>query len=177
MLSEIVMAFRKIGINTKVTAVTRVFCGEHASEVAAEMNLDRDSVAAWRRRAIAAIRACFESSGDNERLRCPRSAELLQGSRKHISERKRLLPAVKASQGKRMSEPVPGRCSRCGCEKWYRNGIAWIELEYLLKHRCNDGGLRIPVQKFRCAHCGRGTHLQGPQALYRWVSTARGTAI
>lgn len=51
------MAYRKIDIETKVDAVSRVLRGGKVTAVAREMELDRNSLANWVFRAVTAMRS------------------------------------------------------------------------------------------------------------------------
>ena len=54
------MSYRKIAVDKKAEAVKRVLRGEMATAVAADLGIDRNSLALWGRRALEAVRSNLE---------------------------------------------------------------------------------------------------------------------
>lgn len=171
------MAYRKIEVGTKNDAVIRVLRGERLTDVAREMGVNRNSVSLWIHRAMQAIKRDLKSNRKPLSRKRNKQAEKLQKLKDLVHKKemtiKRLQASLKTSQG----EPRPSRCSRCGCERFYKNGLVRLQLENLLKIMRNGTARKIPVQKFVCVNCGHATHLEGPTALYYWaVSSAKGNS-
>jgi predicted nucleic-acid-binding Zn-ribbon protein len=87
-----------------------------------------------------------------------------------VERQEKTIGAMRESLRTSEEGPVPEKCPVCGCTRFYRNGLVMMELERLLGVRLNGANRKIPVQKFICVNCGKGTHLEGPAALYHWVT-------
>ena len=65
------MVFRKISVDTKIMAVSRVLRGDRVTAIAREMRLDRNSLALWVWRAVETMRA---ELGGKKAVRMKRAA-------------------------------------------------------------------------------------------------------
>jgi len=164
------MAYRKIGIDTKLQAVMRVFRGDRVTAVAREMSLDRNSLASWMWRATKAVRANLEKKKTGADLNDMKRAGLLKGLRNRIVRQRASIKELQHSVNRLREGPSPVRCPACGCTRFYRNGSVMMELGNLMGLKMNGANRKIPVQKFSCVNCGKGVHLQGPPSLYHWVT-------
>ena len=166
------MSYRRIRANTKMDAVIRVLRGESVTEVAIEIGTDRSSIARWIRKAEEAISKCLECNGNNQnehrQVRPEETAELLK-LKKTVKEQRKQIKRLRALVEERREGPHPTKCTKCGCERFYKKGFIQLQLRTLLKMQRNCLQDKIPVQKFACVNCGHATHLKGPVALYHWV--------
>lgn len=165
------MAYRKIDVDTKLNAVTRVLRGERAAAVARGMGLDRNSLSLWLKRAAGAIRRDLGEGAAHGGRGASRAIQKLRG---RDARQRRLIRKLSESLRRMKEGPMPVRCERCGCARFYRNGFVLMDLENILGGRLNGANRKVPVQKYSCVNCGGGVHLRGHLALYHWVAGSRG---
>jgi transposase-like protein len=168
------MAYRKIAMDKKAEAVKRVFRGEMVTAVAEDMGIDRNSLSSWVRRALNAIHSNLErkkreKKPGRERTRSGSVAQLTKLKEK-IARQEKKIAEMRDSLRSSVEAPVPERCRACGCMRFYKGGIGRMHLERLLGKKISGANQIIPVQKFTCANCGSSTHLDGPPALFHWVT-------
>jgi hypothetical protein len=168
------MSYRKIAVDKKAEAVKRVLRGEMATAVAADLGIDRNSLAIWVRRATEAISL---NLGRKKRERKPAregtkscSAAQLARLKEKIARQEKKIAEMRDSLRSSVEAPMPERCPACGCLRFYRNGIGKVYMERLLGKKSSGANQAIPVQKFICVNCGGSTHLEGPPALFHWVT-------
>ena len=166
---DFAMAFRRIDVETKVEAVRRVLRGEHVTSVAEAMSIDRNSLAIWVRRVVDSMRSSFQRKRDDRRRAVTHGEAKFRKLQDKLGRQGKAIDTLKESLRKSEEGPIPEKCPACGCARFYRNGLIIMELEHLLGTRLNGANRKIPVQKFICVNCGKGTHLEGPAALYHWV--------
>jgi len=164
------MPYRKIRVEAKVEAITRVFRGERVTAVAAAMGIDRNSLAMWVWRAHNSIRSNLERKRAGRNGRVVNGAAQLNKLREKIARQEKSIKTMRDYLRVSMEGPVPARCVKCGCTRFYKNGFFTMGMEHLLGVRLNRANRKIPVQKFICVNCGIGTHLEGATALYHWVT-------
>ncbi|MEJ2746194.1 MAG: hypothetical protein P8123_11005 [bacterium] len=164
------MAFRRIAVETKVEAVKRVLRGEHVTSVADALSIDRNSLAIWVRRVLDSMRSSFQRKKVERKRVVVRSEAKFRKLQEKIERQGKTIDAMRNSLRVSEEGPTPEKCPACGCARFYKNGLIMMELERLLGVRLNGANRKIPVQKFICVNCGKGTHLDGPAALYHWVT-------
>jgi len=169
------MPYRKIMVEAKVEAVTRVFRGERVTAVADAMGIDRNSLAMWVWRAHSSMRSSIERKKAGRNGRVVSGAAQLKKLREKIARREKTIQTMRDYLRVSLEGPVPARCAKCGCARFYRNGFCMMSMEHLLGVRLNSANRRIPVQKFTCVSCGAGARLEGPAALYHWVTASKGS--
>jgi hypothetical protein len=164
------MPYRKIRVEAKVEAVTRVFRGERVTAVADAMGISRNSLAMWVWRAHTSMRSSIERKNAGRDGRVVNGAAQLKKLREKIARREKTIQTMRGYLRVFQEGPVPARCAKCGCARFYRNGLYMMRMEHLLGVRINGANGKIPVQKFTCVSCGSGARLEGPAALYHWVT-------
>lgn len=164
------MAFRRIAVETKVEAVRRVLRGEHVTTVSAEMSIDRNSLAIWVRRVLDSMRSSVDRKKVERKKVVVRSEARFRKLKDRVERQDKTIDTMRESLRALEEGPVPEKCPACGCARFYKNGLIMMDLERLLGTKLNGSNRKIPVQKFICVNCGKGTHLEGPAALYHWVT-------
>ena len=164
------MPYRKIRVEAKVEAVTRVFRGERVTAVSDAMGINRNSLAMWVWRAHNSMRSGMERKNAGRDGRVVNGAAQLNRLREKIARQEKTIQTVRDYLRVALEGPVPSRCVKCGCARFYRNGFCMMSMEHLLGVSLNSANRRIPVQKFTCVSCGSGARLEGPAALYHWVT-------
>jgi len=171
------MPYRKIMAEAKVEALTRVFRGERVTAVADAMGIDRNSLAMWVWRARSSMRSDLERKRAGRDGRVVHGAAQLNKLREKVARREKTIQTMRDHLRASLEGPVPARCAKCGRARFYRNGFCMMSMEDLLGVRLNSANRRIPVQKFTCVSCGAGAHLEGPAALYHWVTGSQGSQM
>jgi len=169
------MPYRNIKIGAKVKAVKRVFTGERMNAVADAMGIDRNSLAMWVRRVYRSVRSSLERKNAGRNGNVVTCAAQLNKLRRKIARREQTINAMRGCLRVSQDGPVPERCVKCGCTRFYRNGFCMVGMEHFLGVRLNSKNGKIPVQKFTCVSCGNSAHLEGPAALYHWVTAHHGS--
>ena len=168
------MSYRKIAVDKKAEAVKRVLRGEMTTAVAADLGIDRNSLSLWVRRALDALRSNLERKKREKKhareWSTSNNVALVSRLREKITRQERAIAEMHDSLRLSVEAPVPERCPACGCVRFYKNGMGKVYLERLLGKRLNGANQIIPVQKFVCVNCGGSTHLDGPPALFHWVT-------
>jgi hypothetical protein len=164
------MPYRKLMAEAKIEALTRVLRGERVTAVADAMGVSRNSLAVWMWRAYGSMRSNLGRKKSGSSRRAASAAAQLDKLRERIARREKTIEAMRDQLRAALEGPVPGRCVKCGCERFNRNGFCMMSMEQLLGVRLNSANGKIPVQKFTCMGCGNGARLEGAAALYHWVN-------
>jgi transposase len=164
------MTYRKIKVEDKIQAVKRVFWGEGVSSVAADMGVGRNSLAVWVRKADTAMRSILGRKQAGKRRATSDGAQLKR-LRAKIARQEKTIKTVCHYLKMSLEGPVPSRCLKCGCARFYKNGFFMIGIAHLLGECFYGGGRKIPVQKFVCVNCGKSTRLRGSAALFHWATS------
>lgn len=168
------MAFRRIAVETKVEAVRRVLRGEHVTTVASELSIDRNSLAIWVRRALDLMRLSLQRKKVERKMVAAPGETKFRKLKEKIERQEKTIETMRESLRTSEEGPTPEKCPACGCVRFYKNGLIMMDLERLLGVKLNGANRKIPVQKFICVNCGKGMHLEGPAALYHWVTGGDG---
>lgn len=167
------MSYREIALDKKAKAVKRVLRGEMATAVAADLGIDRNSLALWVRRVFDAISSNLgRRKRKKKRMRDKtklRNVAQLNRLRRKIAKQEKTIAELRDSLKSSVKAPVPKRCPACGRKKFHKYGMLKISLARLFGKKLGDAKLVAQVQKFVCANCGYSTHLKGPLALFHWA--------
>lgn len=68
---------------------------------------------------------------------------------------------------KDMLEMRPARCSKCGCEKIYKNGHYAVSLTRFVSYLKLNGDEQVKIQQFLCPGCGNTMHQSAKTILLR----------
>jgi len=169
------MPYRKIRVEAKVEAVTRVFRGERVTAVSDAMGINRNSLAMWVWRAHNSMRSGMERKNAGRDGRVVNGAAQLKKLGEKIARREKTIQTMRDHLRVFQEGPVPARCVTCGCARFHRNGFCMMRMDHLLGVRINSANGKIPVQNFTCVSCGNGARLEGPAAFYHWVTGSHGS--
>ncbi len=172
------MTYRKIDLAAKVKAVRRVLGGERMNAVANAMGINRNSLALWVWRVHRSMRLSLErknSGGNgNNGNNMVTVAMQLNKLKEKMARREKTINAMRNRLRMFKEGPAPTYCVKCGCTRFYKNGFCMVGMEHLIGVKRGKENGKIPVQKFTCVNCGNGAHLDGPVALYHWVTALHG---
>ena len=97
-----------------------------------------------------------------------KTGKILQLQRKlkkreeRIRELENTLEFIKRTVNKR-----PERCSKCGCEKVYKNGHYSVSLKRFARYLQSNGDERVKLQQFICPGCGTTMHQTAKAVFFR----------
>lgn len=163
------MTYRKIRTEDKIEAVKRVLWGESVSSVATAMGVGRNSLAVWVRNADAAMRSILGRKQAGVR-RTRSDGARLKRLRAKIAQQEKTIKTVCHYLKMSVEGPVPSRCVKCGCARFYKNGFFMMEIAHLIRESFHGGAHKVPVQKFVCVNCEKSARLGGAAALFHWAS-------
>ncbi|HDL64100.1 MAG TPA: hypothetical protein ENH12_01780 [Proteobacteria bacterium] len=92
--------------------------------------------------------------------------------RREIKKRGARIRKLEESIGifKEALELRPDRCSKCGCEKIYKNGHYSVSLKRFAGYLKSNGDERVKIQQFLCPGCGNTMHQNAKTILLRLFS-------
>jgi len=166
------MADRKVKPRVATEEIRRLLGEEPISPASERADTDKAYLSEWMGRAEEAILKHLElheiQQAEQQKWYSSEIAKL----RKIVNDQSRTAKFLRVLVGKKKLEPRPEKCPRCSCVKFYKKGFINLRISTLLNIKANDMNGKIPVQKFVCVNCGYVTHLEGPSALYYWVTAS-----
>lgn len=168
------MTYRKIKLEDKIEAVKRVLWGESVSSVAAAMGVGRNSLAVWVRNADTAMRSILGGRKQGGKRSAMSDGAQLKRLKAKITRQEKAIKKICNYLKTAIEGPLPSRCARCGCSRFYKNGFFMLDIAHLLGRSFHGRGRKIPVQKFVCVNCEKSTRLEAPAALFHWATSNDG---